>query len=354
MIGLSRVRKADPVRQPFGAAETDPGAMGAYVDGEETSAMTITVLNAMLRPLLEARLPDWVEPRWFSSSEELLALAPEAEIGWFDSFDFPATYEAARRAARLKWLNTLGAGVDLFPLDLLREKGVTFTNGAGLNAIPIAEYAVMGMLTLAKGWREVARAQERHEWLGDAPGKAELYGSKALIIGAGGIGGRIGELLRAFGVDVAEVRRKPAPPGQLAVLTPDQWRARLGEFDWVLIAVPSTLETAAMIGAAELAAMKPTAAILNFSRGAVIDQPALIAALTQRRIAGAFLDVTDPEPLPPDNPLWALDNAHISMHLSGRSQTLMFSRNAERFLENLDRYARGEPLESVVDLTLGY
>ena len=312
--------------------------------------MTVTVLNAMLRPVLEDRLPDWVEPRWFASSEELIALAPEAEIGWFDSYDMPATYEAARRVQKLKWLNTLGAGVEIFPLDLLREKGVTLTNGAGLNAITIAEYAVMGMLTIAKGWREVVRAQERHEWLEDAPGKAELHGSKALIVGAGGIGARIGVLLRPFDVEVVEVRRKPAP----GVLTPDQWRARLGEFDWVIIAVPSTPETDKMIGADELAAMKPSAAILNFSRGAVIDQEALVAALREKRIAAAFLDVTDPEPLPSDHPLWSLDNAHISMHLSGRSQTLMFARNATRFLANLERFRRGEPMESVVDLALGY
>ena len=312
--------------------------------------MTVTVLNAMLRPMLEHRLPDWVEPRWFASSEELLALAPEAEIGWFDTFDFPATYEAARRGEKLKWLNTLAAGVDPFPLELLREKGVMLTNGAGTNAITIAEYAVMGMLAIAKGWREVVRAADRREWLGDAPGKVELYGSKALILGAGGIGARTGKLLRAFGVDVTEVRRKPRP----GALQPHEWRARLGEFDWVILAVPATPDTDKMIGESELAAMKPSASILNFARGAVIDQPALVEALKAKRIHAAFLDVTDPEPLPADDPLWALDNAHISMHLSGRSQTMLFPRNAERFLTNLGRYARGERLESMVDLAQGY
>lgn len=312
--------------------------------------MTVTVLNAMLRQMLESQLPDWVEPRWFASTKELHALAPEAEIGWFDSYDFPASYEAARLGTKLKWLNTLAAGVDPFPLKLLRERGVTLTNGAGLNAITIAEYAVMGMLTIAKGWREVVRAQDRHEWLGDAPGKVELFGSKALIVGAGGIGARTGELLRSFGVDVTEVRRKAAP----GALQPHEWRARLDEFDWVIIAVPSTPDTDKMIGADELGAMKPSASILNFARGAVIDQPALVEALKAKRIHAAFLDVTDPEPLPADDPLWALDNAHISMHLSGRSQTKLFPRNAERFLANLERWARGEPLESAVDLTLGY
>ncbi len=312
--------------------------------------MTITVLNAMLRPMLETRLPEWVEPRWFASTEELLALAPEAEIGWFDSYDFPASYEAARHAGKLKWLNTLGAGVESFPLDLLRERGAVMTNGAGMNAITIAEYAVMGMLTIAKGWREVVRAQERHEWLTDSPGKQELHGSKALIIGAGGIGARAGELLRPFGVEVTEVRRKPAP----GVLQPHEWRARLGEFDWVIIAVPSTADTDKMIGADELAAMKNSAAILNFARGAVIDSAALVDALKAKRIHAAFLDVTDPEPLPSDDPLWALDNCHISMHLSGRSQTVLFPRNAERCLANLVRFRRGERLDSVVDLRQGY
>lgn len=312
--------------------------------------MTVTVLNAFVRPMLEGKLPDWVEPHWFTNTDELYALAPQAEIAWFDSFELKSTYEAARRAEKLKWLNTLAAGVDPFPLDMLRANGVVFTNGAGLNAITIAEYAVMGMLTIAKGWREVVRAQERREWLTDAPGKMELFGSKALIVGAGGIGGRIAELLRPWGVDVTTVRRTPAP----GALGPDEWRARLGEFDWVIITVPSTGDTEKMIGAAELAIMKPSASILNFARGAVIDQPALIEALGGKRIAAAFLDVTDPEPLPPENALWSLDNCHISMHLSGRSQNTLFLRSAERFIANLGRWERGEPLESVVDLTRGY
>jgi len=312
--------------------------------------MTLAALNAVVRPMLEPDLPGWIAPRWFNSTEELLAMAPEVEIGWFDTFDMPAIYEAARRGKKLKWLNTLAAGVDPFPLDLLRERGVVLTNGAGLNAITIAEYAVMGMLTIAKGYREVVRAQDRRQWLNEAPGKVELHGTKALVLGAGGIGGRIGDLLRPFGVDVTEVRRRPVG----GALGADEWRARLGEFDWVILAVPATRDTDRMIGAAELAAMKPGAVILNFARGAVIDQPALVDALRDRRIAAAFLDVTDPEPLPPDDPLWSLDNAHISMHLSGRSQETLFPRAARRFLDNLGRWKRGEAMEAVVDLSVGY
>lgn len=312
--------------------------------------MTVAVLNAFTRPFLEGRLPDWLEPRWFSSTDELYALAPDAEIGWFDSFDLPSTHEAARRGERLRWLNTLAAGVDPFPLALLRERGVRMTNGAGLNAITIAEYAVMGMLAIAKGYRAVVRAQDRHEWLVDAPGKMELFGTRALIVGAGGIGGRIGELLRPFGVEVAEVRRRPAP----GALGPDEWRGQLGGFDWVILAVPATADTDRMIGAAELAAMKPGAVLLNFARGAVVDQEALVASLRAGHTGAAFLDVTDPEPLPADHPLWTFDNVHITMHLSGRSQTALFARSADRFVENLSRWQAGEPLLHEVDLTMGY
>jgi phosphoglycerate dehydrogenase-like enzyme len=312
--------------------------------------MTIAVLNAFIRPLLEGKLPEWLEPRYFASTDELYALAPQAGIGWFDSYDDGASYKAAALATKMGWLNSLGAGIEGFPLDLLRQRGVTFTNGAGLNAIPIAEYVVMAMLTIAKGWREVVRSAERHEWLTDAPGKQELYGSSALIIGAGGIGGMVYKLLVPFGVACSVVRRTPGG----GVLGPDDWRASLPSFDWVIVAVPSTADTEHMIGAAELALMKSSAVLINVARGEVIDQPALVEALKAKRIHAAFLDVTTPEPLPAGHALWSLDNCHISMHLSGRSQSKLFLRAAERFLANLARFERGEALESTVDLTLGY
>ena len=151
-------------------------------------------------------------------------------------------------------------------------------------------------------------------------------------------------------MDVSVVRRSPGP----GVLGPDDWRARLGEFDWIILAVPATPETKGLIGEAELAAMKPKARILNIARGSVIDEPALVAALQEGRIAEAFLDVTTTEPLPPENILWDLPNAHVTMHLSGRAQNKAFVRAAQRFLENLNRYHAGEPLSSAVNLSLGY
>lgn len=312
--------------------------------------MTVAVLSAIARPLIEPRLPAWIEPRWFATTEELFDIAHEAEIGWFDLYKKADMVEAMTRATRLKWLNSVYAGLDGFPLDLLRERGVTVTNGAGINAVTIAEYVVMGMLTVAKGYREVVHAQGRHEWLRDSPGTRELCGSKALILGYGAIGQKIDRMLQGFEVEVHKVRRNPGP----GTLGSDEWRARLGEFDWVILAVPATSETDAMIGAAELAAMKPEAVLVNIARGAVVDQDALVAALTTGRIHAAFLDVTTPEPLPADHSLWSLPNAHVTMHLSGRAQTRMFERAVARFLENLDRYHRGEAVEPKVNLELGY
>ncbi|OWQ92390.1 D-2-hydroxyacid dehydrogenase [Sphingopyxis witflariensis] len=311
---------------------------------------TVTVLSGLIRPLVESRLPDWVEPRFFMSKEEALNLSPTAEIGWFDMYDKKDMATVISAATNLKWLNSIYAGVDGMPLDLLRTRGTVVTNGAGINAVTIAEYVVMGMLTVAKGYREVVRAQERREWLIDSPGKVELFGSKALLLGYGAIGKLVEERLKAFAVDVTVVRRSPGPNA----LTPDQWREKLGDFDWVILAVPATPETDGMIGAAELAAMKPTATLINIARGAVVDQDALVEALNSQRIAAAFLDVTTPEPLPADNPLWRLDNAHITMHLSGRAQDKMFVRAAARFLDNLDRWHKGEAVAPQVDLTLGY
>ena len=204
---------------------------------------TVTVLSGLIRPLVENRLPDWVEPRFFASKEEALELAPQAEIGWFDMYDKKDMAAVITAATQLKWLNSIYAGVDGMPLDLLASRGTVVTNGAGINAITIAEYVVMGMLTVAKGYRDVVRAQERREWLIESPGKVELYGSKALLLGYGAIGKLIEERLKGFAVDVTVVRRSPGANS----LSPDQWRARLGEFDWVILAVPATPETDGMM-----------------------------------------------------------------------------------------------------------
>jgi phosphoglycerate dehydrogenase-like enzyme len=312
--------------------------------------MTILALSGMIRPMLESRLPPGLDVRWFMTREEAKDAVADAEIGWFDLYDRAAMADVLRAAKKLKWLNSIYAGLDFLPMDVLIERGITVTNGVGINALTIAEYVVMGMLTVAKGYREVVRAGDRREWLLDSPGKRELAGSKALLLGYGAIGQLIKPRLEAFDVAVSVVRRS----GGAGTLGPDEWRARLGEFDWVILAVPATPETDGMIGAGELAAMKSDAVIVNIARGSVIDQPALVEALENKAIGAAFLDVTTPEPLPADHPLWSLPNAHITMHLSGRAQDKMFARSAERFLVNLDNYLNGRPLAPIFDPVKGY
>lgn len=309
------------------------------------------VLPALARPLLEPHLPADLDVAWFANPEEAKAGIAEAEIAWVDMQPTRLVAETIRSAGpKLKWVSTIYAGLDAFPLDDLKARGATLTNGVGINAIAVAEYAVMGVLVGAKRFDEVLRAHDRHEWPKDAPGKLELYETKALVVGYGAIGRLIGDRLAAFGVEVTGVTRS----GRDGTLTPDAWRDRLGDFDWVILAAPSTGDTKAMFGEAELASMKPGAWLVNIARGDMIDDTAVIAALESGRLGGAFLDPTDPEPLPPEHPLWSAPRCIITMHLSGRSQTKMFQRAGALFLRNLKAYLAGAPLENAADLDAGY
>lgn len=316
-----------------------------------TQPLTI-VLPALARPLLEPHLPADAEIRWFANAEEAAAMAAGAEIGWLDLQNPASVGRAIAAGADLKWVSTIFAGLDAFPLDLMRERGTVLTNGVGINTVAVAEYALLAMLSCAKALPMVIRAQDRREWLPDSPGKIELLDSHALILGYGAIGRAIGDRLKAFGVTVTGVRR--SPDGEGGVIGPDDWRPRLANYDWIVLTAPATAETKALIGAEELAAMKRDAWLINFARGTLVDQPALIAALQGRKIAGAFLDVVDPEPLPADNPLWSMPNVTLSMHASGRAQSRMFQRSGALFLDNLARYRSGQPLVNQVDLRLGY
>ncbi len=317
--------------------------------------MTIPVIVApdLMRPLLEPLLPlDQVEVHWFADVDEAIALAPLADIGWLDILRLEDDPRPVLAATKAGWLHTTLAGLSKIPVGFARERGIVVTKGTGLTASAVADYALMGMLILAKRADEIVRAQDRREWLSHPPCNDDLEGASALIIGLGAIGAKLGERLRACGMDVTGVRRQ-ADAAQ-GIISADAWRACLSAFDYVILAAPETPETAHMIGAPEFAAMKPGARFVNIARGSMVDQDALIAALRSGHLRAAFIDVTDPEPLPADHALWSAPNILITMHMAGRGNLPMYAQAARRFADNVRRWLAGEPLEAVADLDRGY
>lgn len=308
-------------------------------------------LPRSVRGEVEADLPQDLEVGWYEDAPEDFGGLAGAEAAWINILDGSGQARALAAGPKLKWVHTLQAGVNTWPLQRMRERGLIFTNGAGLAAPAIAEFVAMGMLVLIKNLKGLMELQAERRWAPWSLEGGDLAGAKVLIVGYGSIGREIARRLKGFDVEITGARRHPG--GEPGVIGPDGWRARLGEFDWVVLAAASTSETRGMIGAAELEAMKPGAGIVNVARGELIDQPALIAALEDGRLGGALLDVTHPEPPPKDDPIWSAPNTLLTSHSSAVSRTI-YKRSAALFLDNLDRYRSGRPLRNLVDLELGY
>lgn len=308
-------------------------------------------LPQSMRAGVEPGLPKDLDVRWYDGPPEASEAFRQAEVGAVNILDGSGQARAIEAGAALKWVSTVQAGVNTWPLARMRERGLLFTNGAGLAAPPIAEFVVMGMLALLKNLQGLMRLQEERRWAPWSLGGGDLAGARVLIVGYGSIGREIGRRLEAFDVEVTGARRHPS--GEPDVIGPDDWRRRLAEFDWVILAAASTAETRGMIGRAEIEAMKPGARIANIARGDLIDQAALVEALRHGRLGGALLDVTHPEPPATDDPIWSAPNALLTSHSSAVSTTFQ-SRSAALFLDNLRRYLKGEPLRNLVDLELGY
>jgi phosphoglycerate dehydrogenase-like enzyme len=305
----------------------------------------------VLRPHVEAGLPDDVEVSWFADGRDAARAVGDSELLYLHFWPRAQLEAAVAAGGSLRWIAATHAGVDLLPLELIRERGITLTSGAGLHVVPVGEFVVLCMLAAAKDLPALVRAHDRHEWL-QAPSRRELRDSRALVLGYGAIGRAVAELLKPFGVEVTGVRRQPADePG---VIGAGEWRGRLAEFDWVIIAAAATEETRGMIGADELAAMRPSAWLINIARGSLVDEAALVKALQRRQIAGAYLDVTATEPLRADSPVWSAPGIIVTSHSSGAASTRIAERAGARLLENLGRYRRGEPLVGLVDLARGY
>ncbi len=253
----------------------------------------------------------------------------------------------------LRWVHSVSAGVEHALDDQLRQLDVTLTNASGVFDLPIAETVLAYILMIVKRMPTFFRQQQAHVWKKRA--LREVAGLTVGLVGLGSIGTEIARLCRGVKLHVLATRRHPEgdEPFVDAVYPTERLPALLAASDFVVVAVPLTDETRGMIGAAELEQMPEHAWLINIARGAVVDEPALIATLQEGRIAGAALDVFTEEPLPDDSTLWELENVILTPHNSW-STPHANERQAALFLENLRRYLREQPLKNVVDKKLGY
>jgi len=251
------------------------------------------------------------------------------------------------RAAKLRFIQSIGAGVDQFDRDALRALGIRLASAQGVNERAVSQHAMALILALMRHIPAGRDNQRRRHWRGMicdlTQREDELGGKTLLIVGLGRIGSRLAALARAFGLRVIATKRDPSKGADAADLVVADARLRevLPEADIVALTCPLTPQTERLIDAAALAAMKPSAYLVNVARGRVVDEPALIAALEAKRIAGAALDCTVEEPLPESSPLWGFDNVLITPHTAG--ETRRYEDNVlDILLENLERLWRGE------------
>ena len=267
--------------------------------------------------------------------------------------------EAFEAAAQLKWIQAPSTGVDGYlTLPGMLERDVYLTNARGTHAACLAESAMGMILAFTRGIRAGIFHQQAHTWANRKirPQLVELTGSTMGIVGLGSVGRALAARAYAFDMRILAVdlytHDKPAHVSEL--WDPEHLDDMLRVSDYVVVTVPRTAKTRHMIGAPQLAVMKPTAIIVGISRGGVIDEAALAQALREDRLWAAALDVTDPEPLPEDHDLWDMDNLLITPHIAGGTQhETPYVLNI--FRENLDRFLDGEfPLRNQVDKERGF
>jgi phosphoglycerate dehydrogenase-like enzyme len=251
-----------------------------------------------------------------------------------------------RAAPRMRLVQLLSAGYDAVDIEAARRAKVPVSNNGGANAISVAEHAIMLMLTVARKvpWQHANVAGGRWRGNGPAPRMYELHDKTLGIVGLGTIGKKVARLARAFGMRVQyyDIARLSEDAEDSLGVRFRLLRELLRTSDFVSLNVPLNASTRHMIGAGELAAMKPTAILVNTCRGPVIDEPALVRVLGDGKLFGAGLDVFDQEPPPADNPLLTLDNVVLTAHFAGPTWDNHVARFRNAF-DNVQRVARGEP-----------
>jgi phosphoglycerate dehydrogenase-like enzyme len=286
---------------------------------------------------------------------------------------FRVPVDLAHKAPKLKWIHLMSAGVEhALAAGVFDNPGLLLTNSSGIHGTTIGEYIVGSMLAYAHQMHLPLRAQLRHEWL---PNRYfmktvfDLRGKTAGIVGYGSIGRETARLAQAFGMEVLALKRNPhdhADPGWCASgvgdpqgLIPKRWfgpeeRLELVQAsDFIIVTLPLTADTRHFLGAREFASARPRAYVVNVGRGEVIDQNAMIEALRSGKLGGAGLDVTTPEPLDSQSPLWDIENVLLTPHISGAKQGYN-DEACEVFVENMRRFVAGRPMLNLVDRAHGY
>jgi phosphoglycerate dehydrogenase-like enzyme len=286
----------------------------------------------------------------------------EAELAGMDVFvGMSLRPEQFRGAERLRWIHSPAAAVHQLMFPELVESEVVVTNAASVHGPIVAEHALTLVMALAKGLHLAARFQHQHHWAkeqmwdeDERRRPRELAGATLLVIGLGNIGTHLARSARKLGMIVVATREHPELGGEAdEVRRSSEIRELLPRADFVAVAAPVTKETKALLDGEAFARMKPSAYVVNVSRGDLVDEAALASALRERRIAGAALDVFVEEPLPQDSPLWDLENLLITPHTAGLTDK-MWERHYALIAENLRRFDGGEQLLGSVDKQRGY
>ena len=266
------------------------------------------------------------------------------------------------RARRVRWLSSVAAGLDGIVTPALLASGIAITNASGVHGPNIAEHVLAMMLMFTRGLPKLFRAQLARRWDRNLTSRSEAFGELTgktlLIVGLGRIGEAIAVRARPFGVRVVAVKHDPSTRHDAGVavdelLGLDALDEALGRADHVCVTVPLTPATHHLIDARRIARLRAGAFLYNISRGAVIDEAALVDALRAGKLGGAGLDVFEEEPLPETSPLWDLDNVILTPHVAGVTP-LYYQRTAALFADNLDRFLAGQPLANRYDPARGY
>ncbi len=260
--------------------------------------------------------------------------------------------------ARLRWVHSDGAGIEgLAAIPELAESDVIVTNTRGSHATTISEHTIGMLLVMTRRFADTSEDQKAHVWKrpGLAASQRELAGSTMVIVGVGNLGRAIAKRAAAFEIRVLGVDLFPGavPEGMEAVWPLDRLDDALAQADVVVIALPETPQTRGLFDAGRIGKMKPGGYLLLISRGGIVDEAALIAALEAGHLAGAGLDVTVQEPLPEDSPLWDAPHLVLTPHCSGHSRQTT-QRVWDTATENIRRFVRGEELMNVCDKRAGF